>query len=414
MKTYLITPHAPLLLRKGKSTRGERADDSFSFPLPSTVAGMLRTAWANAKPDERTFEQAKKKSCGGHLLARLRQAQPPQPLFPKPADAYYAALEDDQGNVRLENGKPVKKLYRLAPADLAQRIADAGCDLPNGLQPVFLPNGTPPSKPTDGAAWWTLDNLAHWLLAQDEKCAAVDQLGANHLPTETRTHVKIDPQRRSSESGHLFRSTGVDFMNVRNTPEEHQGDLSKRGWHSERYALLARFKEKIDDGLVRLGSGGRLSHLQEQEQEQDTAWPTIPDKLSKKLKRLKKGDGFRLLLVTPALFENNGWLPDWLDKDSLEGELCGAKVQLKAAALERWQPLAGWDMADNNGKGKYKPSQRLVPAGSVYWFEITDGNTLNAEELWLTAIGNKTQDGFETQDGFGLVVPGIWQPNNNT
>lgn len=402
MHTYLLTPHAPLLLRKGKSTRGERADDSFNFPLPSTVAGMLRTAWVDAQSDKRTFKQAEEVGWfGGHLLAKIT-GDKPEPLFPKPADAYYAALEDEDGNVQIdEKGKPVKKLYRLVLDDLTKRFPGADCDLPNQLQPVFLPKNTPASKPADGATWWTLNNLTQWLLGKTPT-EPVDQLGTKHLPTDTRTHVKIDTQSRSGESGHLFRSTGVDFMNSHNNLDEIQGDLSQRGWEKTHYALLARFKQNIDNGLVRLGSGGRLSSLRKCE-DSHQAWPTTQNLKNlidiedlSGLENLKK---FRLVLVSPALFEDNGWFPDWLDKETFIGNLCSTQVKLCAAALERWQPLAGWDMA----KKKYKPTQRMVPAGSVYWFEIQDETALDWEKLWLKSICTRAKDGF------GLVVPGVWE-----
>jgi CRISPR-associated protein Cmr3 len=377
MNTYLITPHAPLVLRKGKSTRGERADDSFLFPLPGTVAGMLRTAWADAENKE--FGDAEKQACGGHLLARIKDGKIDSVLFPKPADAYYAK----------EGDKP-KRLFRLMPGELPK---DWGCDLPHDkLQPVFVDKNAGEAKSVDGPEWWDKSIMEQWL--SGGKPEQVDELGAKAFPTDTRAHVKMDAQTRTGESGHLFRSSGVDLMNPRKEPSD---DLDKRGWQKHRYGLLARFSQEIDDGLVRLGSGGRLSGLEKKSE----AWWGFTDHplLKPKLQQLKQGGKLRLILVTPAVFEN-GWLPDGIDKDTLEGEIHGVKLTLKAAALNRWQPLAGWDMAAK----KYKPTRRMVPAGSVYWFEIkSEPPTDWAEKLWLTSICGKDHN-----DGFGLVVPGVW------
>jgi hypothetical protein len=46
MHTHLLTPHAPLVLRVGKPFGETGGGDSHPFPLPSTVAGALRTAHA--------------------------------------------------------------------------------------------------------------------------------------------------------------------------------------------------------------------------------------------------------------------------------------------------------------------------------------------------------------------------------
>lgn len=370
MHTYLITPHAPLLLRKGKSTRGERADDSFLFPLPGTVAGMLRTAWADAQ--NKSFDEAKEQACGGHLLARIEKGDV-KSLFPKPADAYYA-----------KEGESGKRLCRLSPGRI---VNGGGCDLPDGLLPLFLPNDAGESKPVDGPEWWTEETMRHWLSGKTDM--AVDKLGSKPLPTDTRAHVKMDANTYSGVKGHLFRSTGVDLMN--------QKKENERGWQEHRYALLARFAQDISPGLVRLGSGGRLSSL-----EQSGVWPKMPEDLAKELEKAKR---IRLILVTPAVFKN-GWLPDDIDANSPESPIHGVKfklkLKLKAAAIPRWQPLAGWDMAEK----KYKPTRRMVPAGSVYWLEIEgDPPPGWAATLWLASICAEAKD---AANGFGLVLPGLW------
>jgi CRISPR-associated protein Cmr3 len=52
----------------------------------------------------------------------------------------------------------------------------------------------------------------------------------------------------------------------------------------------------------------------------------------------------------------------------------------------------------------------MVPPGAVYFFERADGKPFGeaeAEALWLTALGARTEEGF------GRVVPGVWRPTKS-
>jgi CRISPR-associated protein Cmr3 len=116
----------------------------------------------------------------------------------------------------------------------------------------------------------------------------------------------------------------------------------------------------------------------------------------------------RMVLAAPAIF-SKGWLPGWIDENSREGVIPGSsiKVRLVSAVLDRWKPVSGW----NYEKGKHgpKPLRRVVPAGSVYFFEIVDnpGNerSFDWETLWLRSVCDDEQD---RKDGFGSALWGIW------
>ena len=80
------------------------------------------------------------------------------------------------------------------------------------------------------------------------------------------------------------------------------------------------------------------------------------------------------------------------------------RLRLRAAAVERWQPHSGWDLA----RRQPRPTRKLVPAGATYWFDVLgacDREALAA--LWLTSVCDKPQDRL---DGFGLALPGPWAP----
>ena len=110
------------------------------------------------------------------------------------------------------------------------------------------------------------------------------------------------------------------------------------------------------------------------------------------------------MLVTPALFAE-GYRPAWLN-EALEGEVpaCpGLRVRLRAAAVERWLPVSGWDLAEH----KARATRKAVAAGAIYWFELLEAPDGFIQRLWLAPVSDKAQDRL---DGFGLVLPRPWTP----
>jgi CRISPR-associated protein Cmr3 len=112
-----------------------------------------------------------------------------------------------------------------------------------------------------------------------------------------------------------------------------------------------------------------------------------------------------MVLATPAIF-SAGWKPGWLGSD-LRGTIPGtqAKVRLAAACVERWRPMSGWSLETGN-RGE-KPVRRVVPAGSVYFFERESADDLDVAEAWLKPVSDGDQFSL---DGFGVVLWGKWKP----
>jgi CRISPR-associated protein Cmr3 len=106
---------------------------------------------------------------------------------------------------------------------------------------------------------------------------------------------------------------------------------------------------------------------------------------------------FKLYLATPAIFKQ-GWLPDWLDPKSLEGKYGSLKIKLICAAAGKPLHIGGFDMK----KKKPKPMYRAVPAGSVYYFEIMEGDE---NSVWNLFNRQNISD-FKAEEGFGLSFVG--------
>ncbi|GJL72543.1 MAG: CRISPR-associated protein Cmr3 [Nitrosomonas sp.] len=388
MKTYLISPKAPLMFRDG---RGFDADSSIAetlaFPRPSTLAGAIRTAWAESQNNFNYHVQGKTlldKMVQGPLLTEISSSER-KILLPTPADSI--CLADDQGN---------KMIYRLKPAEINQD--NEGTNLPNDdLMPVFLPSEINQKPANNAPAFWYLEQFIDWL-ADDHSDAPLpaEPQGVAALPIEVRTHVSIDPGTYTNKASHLYQTAGIDFSQGQLHDDKDENILVKQlGWEKCHYGLLMQFSDKIPDGLRTIGGEARLGQINMV----DGCWPKLPKELKKKLADTTL---FRMHLVTPAIF-TNGYLPGFIDKATLHGKLDDLDVILRAAALPRWQAGTSWNMLKGKtGKGMRRV-QRLVPAGSVYWFEIKNGDAKQLANYWLTSISDERKN-----DGYGLVVPGIW------
>lgn len=381
---YLISPKAPLMFRDGRPFSSDATiAETLPFPRPSTLAGAMRTAWAESQ-DNFSYDQDSKqellsKTSQGPLLAEINNGEI-KILFPAPADSL--CLNDEaKGNM----------LYRLKPEEIDSETE--GTNLPTGLMPVFLQNDNQQKPAKAAPAFWYLDKFIDWLCDDSLKPIPAELQGIPSLPIELRTHVAIDPETRTNKVSHLFQTAGIDFSEQQQQIEN-DTPVIKRGWEQRHYGLLMRFADNIPDSYRTIGGEARLGHLKKNQQ-----WPEYPKKLEEQLKGSKT---FRLHLITPAIF-SNGYLPDFISAENLSGLLGELDVTLRAVAVPRWQAGTSWDMLNGKqGKGMRKV-ERLVPAGTVYWFEITQGDASELANYWLNSISGQRKN-----DGYGLVVPGIW------
>ncbi len=394
MINYHIIPKAPLIFRDGKPFGTEdNIADTLPFPLPSTLAGALRTAWADSKKldfeNKEDIAKIKKKAVCGPILT-CTQNSCTELLFPAPADS-----------ICLNNGKTESKIHRLKPIEIAGD-EEEGTDLLNGLLPVFL-NSIIKGKPAkDMPKFWKYNNMLNWLLNDNSTDLVARNQGIQNLPIETRTHVSIDPKTHTARPGYLFQTAGLDFSCRRKTSSTDSNNKNW-GWEETVYGIACSFQEDIADTFRTIGGESRLGYIKKEE----SLIPECPDEL---IKALANATYFRLILITPAIFKK-GYIPDWLDEKSLQGNFRNMKLTLKAVSVPRWQAGTSWDMAceaSKGGKGM-RGLKRLAPAGTVYWFEKEPGS-FNAEGFWLTSISDEHS---HEQDGYGLTLPAVWTSPNH-
>ena len=377
MKDYVILPQAPLVIRSGRPF-GEGSRDGANFPLPSALAGLMRTQVMDVHQWSLPLRADQQKQLEGISMVGpfLAQRKIPGkiwvPWLPKPADAL----------LLLDKNTGKKRYFRLVPK---QRMEGTGDDLPLGLWPVTLHEDNK-GKPQKGSEYWPLEQFLQWRRGDEVECwDLLDTPG-----TDSRTHVALDRKTLAADGGRLFQTDGVDYGRVR--------DKSRRQhFVDHEWGLFCRFAETVQEQMVTLGGERRLSwlgHAGESTLKPDDRYLSV------------LGDScraFSLTVVTPALFDS-GWKPGWLGED-LVGEVPdvpGLKVKLCAVAVERWQSVSGWDLRNNQPRA----ARKAVAVGAIYWFEIIGEPPVEwANLLWFSPISDQEKD---RSDGFGVVVPGPW------
>lgn len=380
LQTYLVEPHAPLVFRSGRPF-GSGARDGANFPWPQAWAGLLRAQYLrqhglDPAREPAHHQQLLRLAAKGPFLVR-HDGNAWSLCVPRPRDALLVQQESGRA-------KPVRRVPLETPD------AGIGMDLPDGLLPLTLDDDVE-GKPARQPAFWGLTDFVDWATAT----AAIDtaRFGFD-LPTESRTHVAIAPDTFASVPGALFQTEALDLGPRR------AADAGK----PTRYAFAGYGPRDLDEGLLVFGGERRLSSLTRGALDLALA---LPAGLRATMSAAQR---FAVTLITPGLFAH-GWRPGWLG-DDLVGRwpgIDGLTVRLRAACVERWQPVSGWALAERvtagtGGPGIPKPTRRAVPAGCTYWFEVCEG-TCSADALWLASMADDEQD---RRDGYALVLPRPW------
>lgn len=375
-----LLPMAPLICRSGRPFDDQAGVDSARFPPPSTVAGCLRTAWARETGQD-FGAHLMQLPVEGPILARPDRVGGLCLYAPRPADALYYGKGKEARCVRAEP-KP------FAPG--------CGADLPDGLLPVQLTE-SPDGKETKGPAWWAWDDLLAFRRQEPLSHAQLQEGGWSPPAGDRRTHVAIERGTQAAKTGQLFQTEGLDFAPPDGMKDDPSSDLR----------LLVRAGVPLSAAMAHLGGERRLARIEPRE---TASWPEPPKGWFQDIAR---AGGVSLTLLTPVLF-SAGYRPGWLhgtDRNDPPGRLSGSPpgmpgltLELRAAALGRWQPHSGWDLAEQ----KPRAGRKLVPAGAVYWFSLLgDPSEEDLAALWLASICDHAQD---RRDGFGVALPAPWQP----
>lgn len=384
-RTVRIRALDSLLFREGLP---DRTVHGLPMLPPNTVAGFLRTLIGE------------RKGLDWEYIARARiYSEPtvrgPLPLrneefvLPAPADAWVV-------------GEP-PQIFRLAP-DAEPLCKGEGCDLPDyhcGLRPLIPPTHEPHN--TDYAFWRWAD-LEQWL--RYETPSALTRI--THPENELSVCDDNLPLRRKDATDSLHT---VEYrMHEYSPPPQPPCD-------SIEWSLVARVRTAWEGeiaGVSVLGGEQRLAYV-----EPYPHWLECSELLKQALKSARF---VRMYLATPAAFEG-GWKPGWIRKVNRNGapaligsppDLGEITLRLVAAAVPRRQAISGWSLRTT--RFGPRPTHWCAPAGSVYFFEVLEGDTsLLAHQGWLAPVSDgKEQNGRHDngdrarEAGFGLALWGVW------
>ncbi|MGC8757889.1 type III-B CRISPR module-associated protein Cmr3 [Caldisericum sp.] len=243
-------------------------------------------------------------------------------------------------------------------------------------------------EPEEFGDYFTEDEIRAYLSGQ---FSSIHLKIKDFFKNEHKVGITIDKSTRTAEKHMLYSSPHIRLNNVGFViGTEDDGNFVS------------------DNGSFHLGGDNRtvrFENIPEFEAKIDSLKQIVSSQLkTQSSKRIK------FILLTPGRFKN-GWYPDFLNKNNeneLEGTLPNTNIKLKLVSCVLGKPdyCGGFDMAN-----KYpKKMEKIVPSGSVYFFEV-----LNNNEDWInTLLENYFFKSIESDEvllkqGFGQILIGGWQ-----
>lgn len=356
-----IDPLDTLFFRDGKPfTMGEDTWSNGMFPpSPSVLYGAIRSAYFSNHIDE--LEKATKRDDPTKNLKIVGVSV----YLSDKDNKYNKYLPLPNNCVQKKDGK--ENVVSVPPMNELKDVKSS-CPAKHALKSVENVGNV------DGGLI-EIDSLKKYLECSKDSFPSILKMADRVLP-EPKIGIGISKETGTSEESKLYR---VDMRRLENKNEEN-------------LSLVIDF-EGLDlpgRGMMKLGGEGKAVSYQKSE----------PINFSVDKSKLD-GDRFKLYLSTPAIFKN-GWLPERIDENTLEGEYKGLKLKLLTASIGKPADIGGFDMKAR----KPKPMYKAVPAGSVYYFEIIKGDLENAFEVFH----QKAISDIYPEQGFGIAyVGGIYK-----
>ena len=412
MKLFL-QPNDTFFFRDGKPfTKGDQAEGHSIFPpLPSTALGALRSAYIAAFGDLSLF-------CSGGMrdtvgtpeslcnAIRLHSIFPASSrndqlniFFPVPLDLIYRKDDEQLRHVPLHLVTPASKNFAS-----------------NGPSDTILTWPDAESIDSDEDALLDLLGIEQYLQADDTNLPLVNRVTL--IEREPKIGIARSTDTLSSEDHMLYR---IDMSRFKNSDGN--------------YGFVVDYKchksLPTEGGLLKFGGEGKSFAYQDVDcqidsqsnpPEASSQWPNFlkpvdncntnsPSDYLRAIKESIQSTGkFKLYFATPSIFKN-GWLPSWLDCDTFSGkyppgQLSPIHLKLVTAAVGKPVTVGGWNMA----KGEARRTYRAVPAGSVYYFELTDRNQV--DDL-IAAFHYQNISDKRSEEGFGLALIAIAEGGNS-
>lgn len=348
-----LEPLDTLFFKDGKPfSMGEETWAETIFPpYPSTIYGALRTAWFNENIKE--FEKLDKEDFNSKKDPTIQLKI--KNIFIKKGNEFLFIIPRDI----LCNKN--KKFQRL-------KLEESFLSSVNNVKLLMNPEDEIFSYES---IWISLIQIKKYL-SNNLKVKYISNISKsnNIFEYESKVGIARDRIKHSAKDGHLYR------VNMLRLKEEVKIYVDFEG---------LKFKNL---NFLKLGGEGKYVKVFINNKKNEINIPTLD--IEKK---------FLIYLSTPAIFKK-GWLPDWIDENTLEGIIfknLNLKVKLITVAIGKPKFIGGFDIAE----GKPKPMYKAVPEGSVYYFEIIEG-----DKDILKKIHGKSISDIYPEQGFGICYIG--------
>lgn len=356
-----VKPNDTLFFRTGRPfTMGDDTwTDSVFPPNPSTIYGAIRTFFIFEKGSLKEFKEGKFKDEIGALSEKGSLKIIGPFLYKESTNFIYFKPPLDL--VELES--------KLIPLDLINKpdffYSD---DIP--IDKILVFKGVKQVDEPDG--WLHKITFKKYLKGKYDSMSTIKD--KEIFEKELKIGIARDRKKFTSREGHLYRIPTIRL--------------------NKDFGLLIKIQELNDipkRGVFQLGGEGKTVFYE--------ILDSNPMEEIENLKLELKDNMFKIYLATPAIFRR-GWIPEWIDENTLEGEKEGIKLKLISCVIGKFLRIGGWDLANNRPKPMYK----AVPAGSVYYFKVL--NDADFEKI-KEAFHFRNISDINPEEGFGLSLVGV-------
>lgn len=386
---YFVRPTDSLFVR-GNLAFGDAGEHGVGVmpPPPSLFAGAFRSA----------------------ILGRNANALS---AFAQQGETGSAELDRALGTLNPETGAVRKQgTFRLTWLSLAGRNSGVEAIFPLPLDLVLLESGLTKLIPRAVHELMTagrnLPLTAVLRTAKQEKPLGgfylrqpgwVKHLAGSGLDVETdaikadqlhirdpRLGIGLNADSRTAETGLIYTTEGYAFIPKDSSFDETGFLVGIEGADN----LLP------ESGFLRLGGDGRGAQYRRIEFQMRE--PSLKE-------AIRKDGRLRLILTTPGFFQD-GWLPARVVRGDGEYRLHGGgfTARLACAAVPRREVISGWDLF----QWKPKDAHRVVPVGSVYWFDDFQGDVNKLAEWVNGGLWADDADSQRKAEGFNNAHLAAW------
>ncbi len=295
--------------------------------------------------------------------------------FPAPANLFVLSDSMSTHQIGLPEEKNGANIYRW--------------DLGDDLRPIELPEREDMVQ-LDG--YLPIENMKAYLTDPESLSTIESRPRSAFWEEQWRVGQRIVPDTKTVEEGKLYSSMHFRFkddVHCKKAPE-------KAGFYVEAESLG---KSDLPSKATCMGGERRGVRIDVEE---------IGDSMFSDDAAIREGienhKRFFLYLATPAIFKR-GWRGEWR-----EGKFQGTR--LAAAAVKKTECVSGWKRAAKGAGGGPRPVKRMVPAGSVYFFEIEPPEVFDAKAFVDTYHWNESVSDEYPDAGFGTALVGVWKPRD--